>query len=142
MTSSKFKAGLAMRKKVLGAEYVEKSLKSADEFFMPFQELVTEFAWGSLWTRPGLPPKIRSMLVLAFCIALNRPNELKLHLKGALRNGCTKTEIREILLQSFGYCGAPASLEAFHVARGVFAELAATQTSKKPARKAAKKRAR
>ena len=113
--SKAFKAGIATRSKVLGANYVSNAFKNADAFSMPFQEVATEFAWGSVWTRPGLSLRDRTLITLAQCIALNRPNEIKVHLRGALRNGISKTELREICLHSFLYCGGPASLDAFHV---------------------------
>jgi 4-carboxymuconolactone decarboxylase len=115
--------GLAVRKEVLGAEYVEKSFKSADEFNLPFQELVTEYCWGAIWTRPGLDRKSRSILNLGMLTALNRSHELKLHIRGALNNGLTRDEIREVFLQTAIYCGVPAGVEAFRCAREVFAEL-------------------
>jgi 4-carboxymuconolactone decarboxylase len=120
--SDAYKKGLAMRKKVLGAKYVEDSISQADEFMAHFQDYVTEHAWGAVWVREGLSPKIRSMLNLAILTAINRPHELKLHLKGALNNGVTKEEIREIFLHCGAYCGAPAALDSFKVAKQVFAE--------------------
>jgi len=122
MSQSMFDKGMEIRKAVLGAEYVETSLKNADDFNRPLQELLTEYCWGAVWGREGLPRKTRSMLNLAMLAALNRPHELKLHLRGALRNGVTKEEIREILLQAGVYCGAPAAVDSFRVAREVFAE--------------------
>ena len=122
MASSLFDQGLAVRKAVLGAEYVEASIKSADDFNRPLQELVTEYCWGAVWTREGLPRKTRSLLNLAMLSILNRPHELELHLKGALRNGCTKEEIREVLLQVAIYAGVPAAVDAFRTARKVLAE--------------------
>jgi 4-carboxymuconolactone decarboxylase len=118
-----FKRGLEIRKSVLGAEWVEKSIATADEFNMPLQRLVTEYCWGAIWGREELPKKTRSMLNLAMLCALNRPHELKMHLGGALRNGVTKTEIREVLLQVGIYCGIPAAVDAFRVAKETFAEL-------------------
>jgi 4-carboxymuconolactone decarboxylase len=115
--------GLQMRRKVLGAEYVDKSFATADDFNRPFQEFLTEYCWGAIWTRPGLPLKTRSMLLLAMLPALNRAHELKLHIVGALNNGVTRDEMREIFMQVAAYCGAPAGVEAFKVAREVFAEL-------------------
>jgi 4-carboxymuconolactone decarboxylase len=115
--------GLQMRRNVLGAEYVDKSFATADDFNRPFQEFLTEYCWGAIWTRPGLPPKTRSMLLLAMLPALNRAHELKLHIVGALNNGVTRDEMREIFMQVAAYCGAPAGVEAFKVAREVFAEL-------------------
>lgn len=125
MESETYKAGLAMRREVLGAQYVDDALAQADDFTRPLQEYLTEHAWGAVWTRPGLDKKTRSMLNLAMLTALNRPHELRLHLKGALRNGVTHDEIREIFLQCGVYCGAPAALESFKLAREVFREVTA-----------------
>lgn len=115
--SKRFQAGLAMRKRVMGEEYVERAFATTDDFWMPFQQILTESAWGGIWTRPGLDPKTRSLLTVAMCIALNRPNEVKIHLRGAIRNGCTPVEIRELVLHAFVYCGGPAALDAFHVVK-------------------------
>ncbi len=112
--------GLAIRREVLGAAYVDAALKSADDFSRPFQEFITEYCWGAVWGRPGLPKKTRSIINLAMLTALNRPAELKIHLKGALKNGCTKDEIMEVLLQTAIYCGVPAAVEAFRTAREAF----------------------
>jgi 4-carboxymuconolactone decarboxylase len=117
-----FDKGLEIRKAVLGKEYVEKSLASADEFMMAFQEITTEYCWGYVWGREGLPKKTRSMLNLAMLAALNRTPELKLHVNGALNNGVTKEEMKEIFLQVAIYCGIPASLDAFKTANEVFKE--------------------
>jgi 4-carboxymuconolactone decarboxylase len=117
-----FEKGLEIRRAVLGSEYVDKSIASADDFSRPLQELVTQYCWGEVWGRPGLDRKTRSMLNLAMLTALNRPHELKLHVRGALRNGLTKEEIREVLLQAAIYCGVPAAVDAFRTAREVFAE--------------------
>ena len=117
-----FDKGLAVRKDVLGAEYVENSIKNADDFSRPLQELVTEYCWGAIWTREGLPRKTRSMLNLAMLSALNRPHELKMHVKGALRNGVTRDEIREVLMQVAIYCGVPAGVDSFRLAREAFVE--------------------
>jgi 4-carboxymuconolactone decarboxylase len=114
---SKFDDGLAVRKAVLGAEFVDKAIASADDFNRPLQELVTEFCWGAVWTREGLSRKTRSLLNLAMLTALNRPHELKMHVQGALRNGVTREEIREVLLQATIYAGVPAGVDAFRVAR-------------------------
>jgi 4-carboxymuconolactone decarboxylase len=119
MTKSLFDKGLEVRKAVLGPEHVENSLKTADDFNRPMQELVTEYCWGAVWTREELPRKVRSMLNIAMLTALNRPHELKLHVRGALRNGVTKEEIREVLLQTAIYCGVPAAIDAFRTAREV-----------------------
>jgi 4-carboxymuconolactone decarboxylase len=114
--------GLAVRKEVLGAEYVERNLASADDFNMPMQELVTQSCWGWLWARPQMPRKMRSLINLAMLSALNRPHEFKAHTKGALTNGCTREEIREVLLQVAVYCGMPAGVEAFRLAREAMKE--------------------
>ena len=114
--------GLAMRKAVLGEDYVNKSLGSADAFNGPFQEILNEYCWGMAWTDERLPKKTRSMLNLAMLAALNRGPELKLHVNGALNNGLTKEEIKEIFLQVAIYCGIPAGLDAFKTARDVFKE--------------------
>lgn len=123
--SEHFKKGLAVRRDVLGKDYVDGSIAKADDFMMAFQEITTEWCWGYAWTRPGLDRKTRSMLNLAMLTALGKPHELKLHLKGALRNGCTPVEIREVLMQAAVYAGIPAGVDAFRVAREVFAEEAA-----------------
>jgi len=122
MTDSLFDRGLAARKAVLGAEYVEKSLSQADEFSRPLQQLVTEYCWGAIWTREGLPRKTRSLLNLAMLTALNRQHELKIHVMGALRNGCTRAEVQEALLQATIYAGVPAGVEAFRTARAALEE--------------------
>jgi len=108
---------------VLGKEFVEKSFASADDFNMPMQELATEYCWGYVWGREQLDKKTRSMLNLAMIAALNRPHELKLHVGGALRNGVTREEIREVFLQVAIYCGVPAGVDSFRIAREAFAEL-------------------
>jgi len=136
-----FKAGLALRKRVVSPKYVENSLASTDEFWMPFQELITEHGWGAVWTRPGLDLKTRSMLTLAYCLALNRPNEIRIHLRGAIRNGVTPLEIRELIIHGFLYCGGPASLDAFHVVKTALPEIL-EQEGKAPIGAKAKKKAR
>ena len=118
-----FDKGMEIRKSVLGKEFVEKSFAAADEFNMPMQELTTEYCWGAVWGRDGLPKKTRSMLNLAMLSALNRPHELKMHIKGALKNGVSKDEIREIFLQVAIYCGIPAGVDSFRIARETFNEL-------------------
>lgn len=118
-----FARGLEVRREVLGADYVEQSLARADEFMMAFQKLATEYCWGEIWTRPGLDRKQRSMLNLAMLTALNKPQELALHVRGALTNGVSREEIKEILLQATIYCGIPAGLEAFRTAAEVFREV-------------------
>lgn len=129
--SESYKAGLAIRRKVLGEKYVNESIAQADEFMAPLQQYLTEHAWGAVWTREGLSLKTRSMLNLAILTAINRPGELRLHIRGALNNGVTKEEIREIFLHCGAYCGAPAALDSFKVAKQVFAEDAAAAASAK-----------
>ena len=123
-TTTRFKEGLAVRKNVLGADYVDTAFQNAegDPISIELQEMVTEFGWGVVWTRPGLPLKIRSMLNLAMLTALNRPHEFETHLKGAINNGVTKDEIKEILFQSAVYCGWPAAIDSFRIAKRIFAE--------------------
>ncbi len=128
MSKELFEAGLAVRKAVLGAEFVENAIASADDFNRPLQELVTEYCWGACWTRDGLSRKERSMLNLAMLTALNRPHELKMHVKGALRNGLTKEQIREVLLQTAIYCGVPAAVDAFRTAKEAIKEFEAEGT--------------
>ena len=123
MDKELFEAGLQIRKQVLGAEYVDKAITAADDFNRPLQELVTEYCWGAVWSRPGLNRKMRSLINLAMLTALNRPHEVKLHLKGALKNGCSKEEIMEVLLQTAIYCGVPAAIDSFRLAREVFGEI-------------------
>jgi len=123
VSRSKFEKGLALRKQVLGTDYVEKSIAGADDFSRAMQELSTEFCWGTIWTRPGLSLRDRSLLNLSMISALNRPHELKLHIRGALNNGLTREEIREVLLQVAVYCGIPAGMASFQLAREVFAEV-------------------
>jgi 4-carboxymuconolactone decarboxylase len=120
-----FDKGFEIRKSVLGAEFVEKSFASADDFNRPLQELVTEYCWGAVWGRDTLDKKTRSMLNLAMLAALNRPHELKMHVKGALTNGVSKDEIREVLLQVVIYAGVPAGVDSFRVAREALQEVGA-----------------
>ena len=117
-----FDQGLQLRREVLGSEYVDGSLARASDFMMAFQRITTEWCWGYAWGRPGLEKKTRSMLNLAMLTALNRPAEIKLHVKGALNNGVTPEEIKEILLHATVYCGIPAGLDAFKVANQVLEE--------------------
>jgi 4-carboxymuconolactone decarboxylase len=123
MNRENFEKGLKTRKEVLGAEYVENSIKNADDFNMPMQELVTEYCWNEIWNRPGLEKRTRSFLNLAMIAALNRPHELKLHVRGAINNGLTKEEIQEVFLQVAIYCGVPAAIDSFRVAKEVFKEM-------------------
>lgn len=117
-----FKKGLAVRREVLGAEYVDKSVANVEDFMKPMQKLVTEYCWGEIWNRPGFDRKTRSIINLAMLTALNRPNEVKLHVRGALNNGLTREDIREVFLQACIYCGVPAALDSFKIAQEVFKE--------------------
>lgn len=124
MTSDRFEKGLKIRKEVLGADYVEKSLGQVDDFNADFQRMVTEYCWGDNWGREGvLTRRDRSLLNLAMLAVMNRPEEFKLHVKGALNNGCTREEIRDTLIHMSVYAGIPAGVEAFRLARKVFAEI-------------------
>src|SRR6476646_3288980 len=123
MDKQTFERGLEIRKSVLGKEFVENALKSADDFNRPLQELVTEYCWGAVWGREELSKKTRSMLNLAMISALNRPHELKLHIAGALKNGVSREEIREIFMQVAIYAGVPAGVDSFNKAKEVFAQL-------------------
>jgi len=126
MTNERFEKGLKVRGEVLGAEYVDASLSQADDFSRPLQELVTEYCWGAVWARPGLERKTRSLLNLAMLTALNRPHEVKLHLRGALNNGCSKDDIMEVFLQAAIYCGVPAAMDSLRVAKEFFKEVETT----------------
>lgn len=123
MNKELFEKGLEIRRSVLGAEYVDSSIQNANEFNMPMQELVTQYCWGEIWGRPGLPRKTRSIINLAMITALNRPHELKLHVRGAINNGLTRDEIQEVFLQTAIYCGVPAAIDSFRTAKEVFDEL-------------------
>jgi len=116
------KQGMKVRKEVLGKAHVERAEARKNEFNGVFQDLITRYAWGEIWSRPGLPRRTRSMITLAMMVALNRTEELRLHLRGAANNGVTRKEIQEVLLQAAIYCGVPAANHAFQVAEEVFAE--------------------
>ncbi len=121
--SDQYEAGLQVRKDVVGEEYVAKALSTADSFNQDFQDMVTEYCWGGTWARGLLERKTRSMLNLCMLSALNRPHEFKIHFRGAIKNGCTLDEIKEVLLQIAIYCGIPAGVEAFRLAREVLDDL-------------------
>jgi 4-carboxymuconolactone decarboxylase len=122
--SEQFDKGLEVRRAVLGKDYVDKSLEAATDFSRPMQQLVTEWCWGEIWTREGLDRKTRSIINLSMLTALNRPHELKLHIRGAINNGLTQSEIQELFLQTAIYCGVPAAMDGFRIAAGVFKEMA------------------
>jgi 4-carboxymuconolactone decarboxylase len=119
MGNEKYAQGMALRREVLGDEYVDKAIDNATDFTQPLQDLVTENCWGEIWTRSAIPKKTRSLITLAFLAALKAPAELKAHVRGALRNGCTVEEIQEVLLQAAVYCGVPAGVEVFRAAKDV-----------------------
>lgn len=117
MKSNKYTAGLALRRQVMGDAFVDRALANAGEFSQPLQDLITENCWGEIWTRDELPLKTRSLITIAMLAAMKATTELKGHVRGALRNGCSIEEIREVLLQAVVYCGAPAGIEAFRAAQ-------------------------
>ena len=123
MDREMFEKGLAIRRQVLGAEFVDNAIRTADDFNRPLQEWVTQYCWGEIWGRPGLDRKTRSFINLAMITALNRPHEVKMHIKGALNNGLTKDDIKEVFLQVAIYCGVPAAVDSFRIAREVFQEM-------------------
>lgn len=117
------KQGMETRRAVLGDAYVNKAVANRDALNAEFQDFITRYAWGEIWSRPGLPRHARSLITVAMLVALNRPDELRLHLRGALNNGVTREQIKEVLMQAAIYCGVPAANSAFHLARDVFAEI-------------------
>jgi 4-carboxymuconolactone decarboxylase len=117
------KAGMKVRRAVLGDAHVDRAEKNKTEFTEPFQDLITRYAWGEIWSRPGLPRQTRSLVTLAMMIALNRSDEFRMHVRAALNNKVSREEIQEVLLQSAVYCGVPAANTAFHIAQEVFAEV-------------------
>lgn len=119
----RFENGMAVRRAVLGDAHVDRSVKNTNEFNRDFQDLITRYAWGDIWTRPGLPRHSRSLLTIAMMVALNRNDELRLHIRAAFNNGVTRDQIKEVLLQAAIYCGVPAANSAFHAAEEVFAEI-------------------
>lgn len=129
MSDDRFERGLTLRKQVLGAAYVENAVARADDFTRPMQELSTTYCWGEIWSRPGLTRRERSLLNLGMISALNRPHELRLHVKAALRNGLTTEEIREALLQVAVYCGIPAGIDSTRIAAEAIAEFEAELSS-------------
>jgi 4-carboxymuconolactone decarboxylase len=118
----RYDQGIRTRRAVLGDAHVDRTLKNRTKFNEPFQDLITRYAWGEIWTRPGLPQKTRSMITIAMMVALNRTEELKLHLRASINTGVSREEIQEVLLQTAVYCGVPAANHAFQIAEEVFAE--------------------
>ncbi len=119
----RYEKGMSVRRAVLGDAHVDRALKNKNDFNQDFHDLITRYAWGEVWTRPGLPRHTRSLLTLAMMVALNRSDELRMHLRAAFNNGVDRDEIKEVLLQTAIYCGVPAANSAFHVAEEVFAEM-------------------
>jgi len=119
----RYSNGLEVRRAVLGDAHVDRALTHGNAFNQQFQELITRYAWGEIWTRPGLPRHTRSLITVAMMVALNRPDEFRLHVRAAFNNGVTRDQIKEVLLQSAIYCGVPAANSAFHLAEEVFAQL-------------------
>ena len=115
--------GLTVRRAVLGEAHVERAMSRKNAFNAEFQELITRYAWGEIWTRPGLPRHTRSLITIAMMVALNRPDEFKLHVRAAFNNGVTRDQIKEVLLQAAIYCGVPAANSSFHMAEDVFAQM-------------------
>jgi 4-carboxymuconolactone decarboxylase len=126
-----FEKGIAIRREVLGADYVDKAIREADEISRAMQELITTFCWGTVWARPGLTRKSRSLINLAMLTALNRPHEIEIHIRAALNNGLTKDEIREVFLQAAIYCGVPAAIDSFRIAKKIFAEVPSGRKGKR-----------
>src|SRR5215471_12522822 len=118
----RYEKGMSVRRQILGDTHVDRSVKNKNEFNQEFQDLLTRYAWGEIWTRPGLPRKTRSLITIAMLVALNREEELRLHLRAAVNSGVTRKDIQEVLLQAAMYCGVPAANSAFHAAEEVFAE--------------------
>ncbi len=123
MQDELFEKGLKVRREVLGADHVDNSIKNADAFNLPMQELVTRYCWGEIWNRPTFDRRTRSIINLAMLTALNRPHEVKLHIRGAINNGLSKEEISEVFLQTAIYCGVPAAIDSFRIAKEVFKEM-------------------
>src|SRR5215475_3793209 len=118
----RYEKGMEVRRAVLGDQHLDRSLQNLNDFNREFQEMLTRYAWGEIWTRPGLPRATRSLITLAMMVALNRGDELRMHVRAAIRNGVTRAQIREVLLQTAIYCGVPAANSAFHLASEVLAE--------------------
>jgi 4-carboxymuconolactone decarboxylase len=130
----RYEQGMTMRRAVLGDEHVDRSLQNRNAFNEDFQDLITRYAWGEIWTRPGLPRRTRSLITIAMLVALNRGDELRMHLQAAINNGVTHDEIKEVLLQTAIYCGVPAANSAFHIADELFKEVASKPKQRSRAR--------
>ena len=119
----RYRQGMSVRRSVLGDAHVDRALKTRTDFNEEFQDLITRYAWGEIWSRPGLPRKTRSLITLAMMVALNRNDEFRMHVRAAIKNGVSRDEIKEVLLQTAIYCGVPAANSAFHAAEEVFSEM-------------------
>jgi len=119
----RYEQGMAARREVLGSAYVDRSVANRTAFNTEFQELISRYAWGEIWTRPGLPRHTRSLLVIAMMVALNREEEFRLHVRAAANNGVSRDEVKEVLLQAAIYCGVPAANSAFRIAAEIFADM-------------------
>jgi len=129
--SERYEAGMKVRRAVLGDIHVERTLTKRNAFNEEYQDLITRYAWGEIWTRPGLPRHTRSLLTLAMMVALNRADEFKLHVRAAFNNGVTREQVKEVLLQAAIYCGVPAANTAFHLAEEVFEQMDASSSAQK-----------
>ncbi len=136
----RYEKGMKVRRAVLGDEYVDRAVAATTDFNRDFQDFITRNAWGEVWTRPGLPRHTRSLLTLAMMVALNRGDEFRMHVRGAINNGVTRDEIKEVLLQSAIYCGVPAANSAFHIAADVFGEMDGGQDRKRKTNSKKRKR--
>jgi 4-carboxymuconolactone decarboxylase len=130
----RYSQGMKVRRAVLGDAHVDRSIENRNEFNEEFQDLITRYAWGEIWTRPGLPRKTRSLITLAMMVALNRGDEFRMHVRAALNNGVTRKEIKEVLLQTAIYCGVPAANSAFHIAEDALAGESAVETASRSRR--------
>lgn len=127
----RYQEGMSVRRAVLGNAHVDRALENRNDFNRTFQDLITRYAWGEIWARPGLPRQARTLITLAMMVALNRADELRMHLRAALHDGVTREEIEEVLLQTAIYCGVPAANSAFHIAEEVLAETDAKRETKR-----------
>ena len=127
----RYQEGMSVRRAVLGDAHVDRALENRNDFNRTFQDLITRYAWGEIWARPGLPRQARTLITLAMMVALNRADELRMHLRAALHDGVTREEIEEVLLQTAIYCGVPAANSAFHIAEEVLAEMDAKRETKR-----------
>lgn len=119
----RYEQGMTVRRAVLGDAHVDRSVSSTNDFNREYQDLIARYAWGEIWTRPGLPRETRSLITIALLVALNRPEELRMHIRAAFQNGVSRDQVKEVLLHTTIYCGVPAANSAFHAAEAVLAEM-------------------